>query len=102
MGTGATGTRHEGAQRSGKCKPTAPAVQWHGVHFCQGPSPAAGCVLLPLQPYTRVKQVPTAFAHHSREKRKESITAQNTTMVVVHPCGSMTYQQQEVQNLPIG
>lgn len=44
MGTGATGSWHEGAQRSGKCKPTVPAVQCHGVRLCKGPSTAAGHV----------------------------------------------------------
>lgn len=47
MGTGATGTWPEGAQCSGNCKSTVPAVQCHDAHLCQGPSTAAGCVPAP-------------------------------------------------------
>lgn len=41
--------------------------------------------LLPLQPHIRLKQVPTVFAHHIREKWKDSTTAQNIAMLLSIP-----------------
>lgn len=71
MGTGTTGTWHEGAQSSGKCKPTVPAVQCHGVHLCQGPSTAAGCVPAPSTATHQSKEGPRCLCPTCRGEMEE-------------------------------